>query len=155
MHVCLISRASSLVKLVFLFKARHYEGWTDPSFMVFFVLSSTLGFLLNYSAILCTKHNSPLTTSVIGCLKNIFVTYIGMFIGGDYKFSLINFIGLSLRYFNTRSLLIPVFQIYLIFSLEIHKARVPASCSHSIRSFQSKPLKRNQSIQLSVQQTWH
>ena len=28
-----------------------------------------MGFLLNYASMLCTKYNSPLTTSVIGALK--------------------------------------------------------------------------------------
>lgn len=46
-----------------------YDQWGDSSFLFFFILSCLMGFFLNYSWMLCTKFNSPLTTAVIGCLK--------------------------------------------------------------------------------------
>lgn len=69
---------------------------SDSTFMSLLILSGALGCLVAYSTVLCTQNNSALTTTVVGCLKNIVTSYIGMVTGGDYVFNAMNFLGLNI-----------------------------------------------------------
>ncbi|CAM9255218.1 unnamed protein product, partial [Discosporangium mesarthrocarpum] len=66
-----------------------FERWTDPTFLVLY--SPHLS-VLQYSMFLCTKVNPALTTSVVGCLKNVVTTLLGMLgVGVQCEFVLLNF----------------------------------------------------------------
>uniref|UniRef100_A0A671UX10 UDP-N-acetylglucosamine/UDP-glucose/GDP-mannose transporter-like n=1 Tax=Sparus aurata TaxID=8175 RepID=A0A671UX10_SPAAU len=79
-----------------LHKAAAFEDWVEATFIVCFLMSCFMGFVLMYSIVLCSYYNSALTTTVVGAVKNVAVAYIGIFVGGDYLFSWTNFLGLSI-----------------------------------------------------------
>jgi solute carrier family 35 protein len=77
-------------------RVQNFELYSNPSFVVYLTFASLMGSVLNLAIFLCTSTNSALTTTVVGCLKNVLTSYLGMFIGGDYIFSWLNFCGINL-----------------------------------------------------------
>ncbi|KAI3379750.1 hypothetical protein SNEBB_009744 [Seison nebaliae] len=68
----------------------------DTSFFFTFFLSCIFSTMLNFSYVFIVHSTSALTTCIIGCLKNIIVTYLGMVVSLDYKYSTLNFIGIHI-----------------------------------------------------------
>lgn len=79
--------------------AYEYPKWHDVRFVCWFFGTNLMGLMNLYSWILCTDYNSPLMAQIVACLRSILVTYIGMFVGGDYVFTWTNFIGLNISMF--------------------------------------------------------
>lgn len=75
----------------------NYPEWSNTGFMIAFALASSMGSILNYSIFVCTNVNTPLTTTVVGALKNILTSYLGMvLVSSDYQFAMTNFMGMNI-----------------------------------------------------------
>lgn len=79
-------------------RARSFEFYSDPGFLLAFFSSALMAFGINYSTFWCTTVNSPLTTSVTGQAKNVLTNVLSIIIFGvDCTASLV--IGLSIGLF--------------------------------------------------------
>ncbi|KAK9808798.1 hypothetical protein WJX72_003877 [[Myrmecia] bisecta] len=75
---------------------RIYPAKGNHGFQAVLVMSCALGLTINHSTFVCTRVNDPLLTSVAGNLKNVIMTIVGAFAFGDFKYHLVNAIGLGI-----------------------------------------------------------
>lgn len=99
----ILNNASPNEKIIYskMTEIYYFDKWNNNEFTSLFIVAAFMGTVLNYSIFLCTTINSALTTAVVGCLKNVMTTYIGMIIFSDYKFQILNFIGLNISIFGS------------------------------------------------------
>ncbi|OWF47253.1 UDP-galactose/UDP-glucose transporter 7-like isoform X2 [Mizuhopecten yessoensis] len=74
-----------------------YNQAKSVSFVVLFFVTISIGCLLNYSLFLCTSLTSALTTSVVGGVKALFQTLLGMFTFGGISHNLSTYIGITIN----------------------------------------------------------
>ena len=74
-----------------------YSQYNNPMFICVFVLTISMGCLLNYALFLCTGLTSALTTSVVGGLKAMVQTVLGIFTFGGISHNIATYLGLSLN----------------------------------------------------------
>nr|CDS19594.1 UDP glucuronic acid:UDP N acetylgalactosamine [Echinococcus granulosus] len=73
-----------------------FSLWTNGFFVAGFIFSCLAAVTLQFLTFECTRLTSALTTSVVGVMKNTIVSYGGMFVGGDYVFTVVNFCGVTI-----------------------------------------------------------
>ncbi|GFR86262.1 solute carrier family 35 member D3 [Elysia marginata] len=74
-----------------------YPRLGEATFWVVFFLAISVGMALNYSLFLCTSLTSALTTSVVGGLKALAQTLLGLFTFGGVSHNLATFVGISMN----------------------------------------------------------
>ncbi|CAG5114516.1 unnamed protein product [Candidula unifasciata] len=74
-----------------------YPHWDQLSFYLLFASAVSVGMLLNYSLFLCTSLTSALTTSVVGGLKALVQTLVGLFTFGGVSHNLATYTGISMN----------------------------------------------------------
>lgn len=66
-------------------------------FVFVFLLVVTMGGILNYSLFLCTTLNSALTTSIVGVVKSVVTTVVGLFTFGGIQPTVLIIVGISMN----------------------------------------------------------
>jgi solute carrier family 35 protein len=94
--VCSIPLASACIFFVAdeVTNLTNYPHWDNPYMLFYLFLSAAMGFVINFTYMMCTKYNSPLTTTIVGAFKNIFTSYVGVLFS-DFQGSLLVFVGMN------------------------------------------------------------
>lgn len=79
-----------------IYDMRNYSYYYDWCFIIVFFLAISLGCLLNYSLFLCTSLTSALTTSVVGGLKALAQTFLGIFTFGGVSRNVPTVVGITM-----------------------------------------------------------
>ncbi|BFZ18106.1 hypothetical protein BsWGS_21145 [Bradybaena similaris] len=74
-----------------------YPYWGELHFFLLFASAVSVGMLLNYSLFLCTSLTSALTTSVVGGLKALVQTLLGLFTFGGVSHNLATYTGIGMN----------------------------------------------------------
>ncbi|XP_071106632.1 uncharacterized protein [Haliotis cracherodii] len=74
-----------------------YDQYHQPLFYVVFLVAVASGCLLNYSLFLCTSLTSALTTSVVGGLKAMVQTTLGLFTFGGVSHNIATYTGIAMN----------------------------------------------------------
>jgi solute carrier family 35 protein len=78
--------------------ALHYTHATALGFWFALFTAIATGSLLNYTMFLCTAQNSPLTTTIVGHIKNVITALVGMtWFAAGAEFSTTNLIGIFIN----------------------------------------------------------
>ena len=67
------------------------------SFIVTFACTISFGCFLNYTMFLCTSVTSALTTSVVGTIKSLAQTVIGLYTFGGVQMNSLAILGMTLN----------------------------------------------------------
>ena len=98
---------NSIVSLVLLGYICHSRGHfvealefmrhASLTIFVCFTISCSLGFFMQFAVVSNHQINGPLSTAILGCVKNVLTTYAGVLgLGGDYIFTWPNFAGVNI-----------------------------------------------------------
>ncbi|XP_050391867.2 putative UDP-sugar transporter DDB_G0278631 [Patella vulgata] len=74
-----------------------YKHFYSIQFIIMFFLAISMGCLLNYSLFMCASLTSALTTSVVGGLKALAQTLLGLFTFGGVSHNLATYTGISVN----------------------------------------------------------
>lgn len=78
-------------------QVQNYPHLGEIQFLALFIMAISIGMLLNYSLFLCTSLTSALTTSVVGGMKALVQTLLGLITFGGVSNNAATYIGISMN----------------------------------------------------------